>query len=377
MASKELNVKIKQRYDTSSNWTTNNPVLLAGELGIESDTKLMKVGDGITAWTSLSYIVKTGVIDSDVNIWDLNAGTYIIKPKENNGSLKIYYDYFYRDFYFKVKTGIINITKPLSFNGFVKYYFANVLLEEYYYIDISEAPIAQALIQGKCSTEDNTFGVTLIDGSSPIAKISDIPKKVSELNNDLEFVQESKLGDYVTVEELNGKGYLTSIPSYYITEDELNAKGYLTRIPMSTEESISKAYARVIEENTEAGMLDWPSAQRGYICVRTDLRKTFILSDAPASERSNWVELQAPVPLSYLTSVEMEGRSVVTRKYLVNPPEGTPNIQGSIVFTVINSLTNSSDTDPLSASQGKKLKEMIDDLSNSSGGSKIIWREWK
>ena len=55
MASKELNVKVKHRYDTASNWTTNNPVLLAGELGIESDTKKIKVGDGVNTWASLDY----------------------------------------------------------------------------------------------------------------------------------------------------------------------------------------------------------------------------------------------------------------------------------------------------------------------------------
>lgn len=57
MASKELNVKIKQRYDTASNWTTNNPVLLAGEFGIESDTKKIKIGDGTTDWISLNYAI--------------------------------------------------------------------------------------------------------------------------------------------------------------------------------------------------------------------------------------------------------------------------------------------------------------------------------
>ena len=56
MASKELNVKIKHRYDTASNWTTNNPVLLAGELGIESNTGKMKVGDGTTLWSRLGYV---------------------------------------------------------------------------------------------------------------------------------------------------------------------------------------------------------------------------------------------------------------------------------------------------------------------------------
>ena len=55
MASKELNVIIKHRYDTSSNWTTNNPVLLAGELGIESDTGRFKIGNGDYQWTILGY----------------------------------------------------------------------------------------------------------------------------------------------------------------------------------------------------------------------------------------------------------------------------------------------------------------------------------
>ena len=33
----------KQRRDTASNWTSNNTVLLAGEWGIESDTKKFKI----------------------------------------------------------------------------------------------------------------------------------------------------------------------------------------------------------------------------------------------------------------------------------------------------------------------------------------------
>ena len=53
---KTLNVRQKQKYDTASNWTTNNPVLLAGEIGIESDTNKLKIGDGTTTWNSLSYV---------------------------------------------------------------------------------------------------------------------------------------------------------------------------------------------------------------------------------------------------------------------------------------------------------------------------------
>lgn len=47
--------KIQLRRDTAANWTTNNPTLLAGEVGFETDTNKHKIGDGTTAWTSLAY----------------------------------------------------------------------------------------------------------------------------------------------------------------------------------------------------------------------------------------------------------------------------------------------------------------------------------
>lgn len=45
----------QQRRDTAANWTFNNPTLLAGELGYETDTGKWKIGTGSTAWTALSY----------------------------------------------------------------------------------------------------------------------------------------------------------------------------------------------------------------------------------------------------------------------------------------------------------------------------------
>jgi len=49
----------RQRYDTAANWTSAGTTLLAGELGIESDTGKIKIGDGSTAWASLAYIPGT------------------------------------------------------------------------------------------------------------------------------------------------------------------------------------------------------------------------------------------------------------------------------------------------------------------------------
>ena len=49
--------RIQLRRDTASAWTTANTVLNAGELGLETDTSKIKVGDGTNSWQNLSYIV--------------------------------------------------------------------------------------------------------------------------------------------------------------------------------------------------------------------------------------------------------------------------------------------------------------------------------
>ena len=53
-------VQIQLRRDTSTNWTSANPTLALGELGLETDGYKYKIGDGVTAWTSLSYAELAG-----------------------------------------------------------------------------------------------------------------------------------------------------------------------------------------------------------------------------------------------------------------------------------------------------------------------------
>lgn len=72
MANQTLsNVKILMRNDTAANWTTENPVLGKGELGIEIDTVKFKIGDGTKTWTQLDY-----------------AGT-VVAASSANGKIKI------------------------------------------------------------------------------------------------------------------------------------------------------------------------------------------------------------------------------------------------------------------------------------------------
>lgn len=51
-------VQIQLRNDTAANWTSANPTLARGEIGVEIDTNKMKIGTGSATWNVLPY---TGV----------------------------------------------------------------------------------------------------------------------------------------------------------------------------------------------------------------------------------------------------------------------------------------------------------------------------
>jgi len=50
-----MTVQIQLRRGTAAQWTSANPTLAQGEMGVETDTGQFKVGTGSTAWTSLAY----------------------------------------------------------------------------------------------------------------------------------------------------------------------------------------------------------------------------------------------------------------------------------------------------------------------------------
>ena len=76
-------VRIQVRRGTASQWTSANPTLAAGELGVESDTNLFKFGNGSTAWTSLAYAnnsdVAIGEISQDAINTALTMGAGLTK----------------------------------------------------------------------------------------------------------------------------------------------------------------------------------------------------------------------------------------------------------------------------------------------------------
>lgn len=51
-----IQARLWSRRGTAAEWTSANPTLAAGEVGFETDTNRVKIGDGITPWNTLDYI---------------------------------------------------------------------------------------------------------------------------------------------------------------------------------------------------------------------------------------------------------------------------------------------------------------------------------
>lgn len=67
--------KIQLRRDTAANWTSVNPTLSQGELGYETDTDKVKVGDGSTTWTGLGYLIDGVSGAGGIALTDLSVTT--------------------------------------------------------------------------------------------------------------------------------------------------------------------------------------------------------------------------------------------------------------------------------------------------------------
>lgn len=82
--------RIQLRRDTSDKWALNNPILLNGEIGYETNTTYIKIGDGTTYWNDLAYwtggvtgaglIVKNGgiTVQSPTNVLDFNSDYFYV-----------------------------------------------------------------------------------------------------------------------------------------------------------------------------------------------------------------------------------------------------------------------------------------------------------
>jgi hypothetical protein len=81
-------------FDTAANFTSNNPTLNTGQLGIETDDLLtvpkFKIGDGANDWNTLPYFSSGGGSQTLQNVVDLDSHlSGAIYSPDNNTTISI------------------------------------------------------------------------------------------------------------------------------------------------------------------------------------------------------------------------------------------------------------------------------------------------
>lgn len=299
--SKTLKARIISNSALASEWTSNNPVLLKGEFGIEIDTGKIKVGDGVLNWNSLSYIFSGALVNSSEPSTNNEVGTLWLK---DDGTGRLYY---LREDNTELKWTQLVTSEDLANLGagdMLKSVFATNSKVDQGYVDkaISADEATKLKTARTISATGDVTGSTSFDGSANVS-----------INTTLKNSGVTS-GTYPKV-TVNTKGVVTggsdlavtdipSLPNTKITGlgtastkdvgssagqvPVLDSKGKLDEgvIP-----SLAIMDSEAVSSQVEMLALD---VQKGDIAIRTDINKTFILSGEDPSVLANWLELRTP-----------------------------------------------------------------------------------
>lgn len=283
MANKTLNVTLIQRNGTASEWTTKNPVLALGELGIETDTRKHKIGDGSTAWNNLEYgsggniVVKsaaptTADIGYDVGtLWCDTDGTkaYMLFAKTSTAATWI----GFLDSQGKIdKATSADTAKKLETPRAIK--FSGAVVENSKTFDGSD-DVEYVLVLANSGVSAGTYTKVTVNAKGIITSATTLTAA------DIPTLTLSKISDAGTAAAKNVGTNAGNVPV-------LGSDGKL-------DESILPAIAltETYVVASQAAMLAL-SAQRGDIAVRTDEGKTYILNADDPTVLANWVWLRTP-----------------------------------------------------------------------------------
>lgn len=295
MANQTLTSKLVIRNDTAITWTTVNPVLLKGELGVENDTKKFKFGDGVSAWNSLPYASATSAhisnsapLSTDIK-YDL--GTLWLNTSDSSVYTLM-----------AISTTAV-WTKIVTTTELVNALTAYMQISTYDSNGDGSVDKADKLKTARTiSLTGDATGSTSFDGSvdksialtlansgvtaGTYTKVTvDAKGRVTVGNGlaaaDIPTLTLSKISDAGTAASKN-----TGIASGNIPI--LGSSGKLDTAVLP-----AIAITEVFTTNSETSMLAL-AAQTGDVCIRTDVNKSYILSANTPSVLNAWIELRTP-----------------------------------------------------------------------------------
>jgi hypothetical protein len=143
-------IHIDFREGTVAAWSSANPVLSQGEIGVVTDTPNFKIGDGVTAWNSLAY-APTGTSTQSIAYQSLGDGS------DGNVTISSGTNTLTRDMYYNNLT--INGTGSLNVAGY-RVFVAGIL-------DLTAAPAGA--IESNGANGSNASGSTGGAGGAGVA----------------------------------------------------------------------------------------------------------------------------------------------------------------------------------------------------------------
>lgn len=409
-------VRILIRNDTTQNWTSENPVLMKGELGIEklaNGSYMMKVGDGTSQWSSLKYVgspveVKTTApttTDSNYNIGTMWVNT-------TNDKAYIIYDNTASAAVWK------QIVTPeelsdLGAGDMLKSQFATNAKAEQGYVD--KAIMADSATEATHATNADNATNAENAAEATHAASADSATTATEAGKLSTGRTISITGDATgsTAQPFDGTGDAainivlknSGVTAGTYTKLTVNAKGIVTAaenlsatdIPAITLSKVSDAgtaaskdvgttegtipilgpdgklddsvipaiaISDVYEANSEEAMLALSKAQVGDICVRSDVNKTYVLKAEPYSTLGNWVELKTPTD----TVLSVNGKTGAVTLTTSDITEGT-NLYYTEERATQNFNTNIAKTASTSLSDSSTLVRTTDTLVLNCGNA--------
>lgn len=267
--------RIQFRRDLAATWTSVNPTMMEGELGLETDTGLFKVGNGVSAWVDLAY--SSGPAgpagadgaqgpQGDPTTVNGHTGSSITLTASDVGAIPVVEKGEPLGVATLDASGLLESAqvRPVRYLGESAGVPAGLKYGEVYY-DTVDGVNYMYLLDGTPEVPEPIL--VAIDGWLPLLNQ---PNGIASLDAD---------GNIPIGELPAGQ------PNGLAT---LDADG---RVPNSQLPPLAITDTFVVANETEMLAL---AAEVGDIAVRTDLTKSFILKALPASDLANWQELLAP-----------------------------------------------------------------------------------
>ncbi len=301
----KLNARLVLRNDSSPNWSSKNPILLKGELAYDNTLCKFKIGDGTTAWDDLPYLFNQVIeIDSvpsegsedtcdSGTIWINTLSTppeiYILGYEEDTGKTwqKLLTAQSLQGYGLMKKADYTSAADRQKKSGYVDKALSADSLSAQRAINLSGAVVGSGTFNG---TQNLTLSTTLAAsgvaaGTYAKVTVSDrglVTAGSSLTAADIPALPTSKITGLGSAATRMAGTAAGNVPV-------LDAGGKLLESTMPT-----LALTDTYEAASQTAMLAL-AAQKGDICIRTDLSKTYILAGTgTASAASNWKELRTP-----------------------------------------------------------------------------------